>query len=284
MLLKNLGAAKNHHFLWMFSWQSPRGALGGCLSGHVWPHPAPPWCALDILDLGVPVVWKMRMADFWWRQKHQQHQTGKKTVFSPLIIAFLVCRNLLFPSWGQSWTLLHIFLRKTRYKKNRHRPKQFWISGIPWYWEFWSQNRQNKLDGSAVLAHHNFENLYPHRIPIYSQSDPILFTIIPRTKTTLYQKNHQKRTPEAQFFSEWQWRLGFRMHCGTWSPTAQPPVAPCWSSAPPRGWPSWAWRLWLMRGDGACGNITRNDGWMGEFFLNYEPLFGIIFMNQLYFF
>lgn len=32
------------------------------------------------------------------------------------------------------------------------------------------------------------------------------------------------------------------MHCGTWSPTAQPPVAPCWSSAPPRGWPSWEWR------------------------------------------
>lgn len=199
MLLKNLGAAKNHHFLWIFSWQSPRGALGCCLSGHVWPHPAPPWCALDILDLGVPVVRKMRQGRFLMAPETSAAPNWKKKVFSPLMIAFLVCRNLLFPSWGQSWTLLHIFLRKTRYKKNRHSLKQFWISGIPWYWEFWSQNRQNKLDGSAVLAHHNFENLYPHRIPIYSQSDPILFTIIPRTKTTLSHKITKKNSRSSIF-------------------------------------------------------------------------------------
>lgn len=32
-----------------------------------------------------------------------------------------------------------------------------------------------------------------------------------------------------------------RRRSGTWSPTAPPPVVPCWSSAPPQGWPSWAW-------------------------------------------
>lgn len=43
-------------------------------------------------------------------------------------------------------------------------------------------------------------------------------------------------------------RVCSRMPCGTWSPTAQPPVVLCWSLAPLLVLPSWEWHLgWLGR-------------------------------------
>ena len=96
MLLKKLGAPKNHH--WVDDLGShlevPLVAASQGMYDLTQHPPDAPWTFWTLEFQLSSMLGRFLMAP------ETSAAPLEKTVFSPLMIAFLVCRNLLFPSWG----------------------------------------------------------------------------------------------------------------------------------------------------------------------------------------
>lgn len=172
MLLKKLGAPKNHH--WVDDLGShlevPLVAASQGMYDLTQHPPDAPWTFWTLEFQLSSMVGRFLMAP------ETSAAPLEKTVFSPLMMAFLVRRNLLFPSWGN---LGHYFTYS--WGKRGTKKTDTDLSSFGSQESHGTENSGARIDRISWMVlqcwHIIILRIY---IPIYSQSDPILFTIIPR--------------------------------------------------------------------------------------------------------